>query len=233
MSPSDKATTVEFAHGTRLHLETDRQSDLLILRNGPPGTFVVFASGLRVSLPTDQIVWADDQAGRARVGFGGMHFIGCEQGRLAFQRVSELHPEDSLSPERSHVMTLAPEWVAAVIAGERRLWPTVVYKIVSEGLWRERELSGGFTGSPVDERDGFIHFSTAAQVHDTAARHFPGASDLLLVAVAVDGLDVRWELSRGGDLFPHLYGELPLGAVLWTRPLLVGADGRHVFPDLV
>lgn len=225
--------TVEFAHGTRLHREADRRSDFVILRNGPPGTFVVFESGLRVSLPTDQILWADDGDGRARVCFGGMHFSGCEDGRLIFRRVRELQPEESLSPERSHVMTLEPEWVAAMLDGARRVWPTIVYKIAPQDLWRASEPSGRFTGSPVDERDGFIHFSTAAQVRETAARHFVGVNDLLLVAVATDGLELKWEPSRGGDLFPHLYGALPLDKVLWVRPLPIGADGQHVFPLLV
>ena len=101
-----------------------------------------------------------------------------------------------------------------------------------EALWRASEQSGQFAGSPVDARDGFIHFSTAAQVRDTAARHFAGVGGLLLVAIASHGLDLRWEASRGGDLFPHLYGELPLSAVRWTLPLLLGPDGTHVFPNL-
>ena len=70
----------------------------------------------------------------------------------------------------------------------------------------------------MDRRDGFIHFSTAAQVEETARRHFAGRTDLLLVAVDVDGLDIRWEPSRGGELFPHLYGVLPLSAVREVRP---------------
>ena len=71
---------IDFAPGTTLLRETDRPSELPILRNGPPGTFVVFADGLRVSLPTDQIVWADDSGGRAEVRFGGMQFVGMEDG---------------------------------------------------------------------------------------------------------------------------------------------------------
>jgi uncharacterized protein (DUF952 family) len=106
----------------------------------------------------------------------------------------------------------------------------IVYKIVPASLWRESEAIGVFGGSPVDIRDGFIHFSTAGQVCETAARHFTAQSDLLLVAVSIDGLDVRWEPSRGGDLFPHLFGTLPLEAVRWVRPLPLDADGRHVFP---
>ena len=108
----------------------------------------------------------------------------------------------------------------------------VIYKIASEGLWREAIEKGSFSGSPVDVIDGFIHFSTADQVRDTAARHFAGATDLVLVAITTTGLDLRWEPSRGGDLFPHLYDELPLDAVRWVNPLPLDANGGHEFPDL-
>ena len=112
--------------------------------------------------------------------------------------------------------------------------PTTIYKISEGTLWREAERGGVFRGAGVDERDGFIHFSTAAQVRETAARHFAGAKGLMLVAVDADALDgaLKWEVSRGGDLFPHLYGTLPLAAVLWARPLPLGADQRHDFPEL-
>ena len=108
----------------------------------------------------------------------------------------------------------------------------VIYKIAAEGLWREAMEKGSFSGSPVDVNDGFIHFSTAAQVRETAARHFAGVTDLVLVAIATTGLDLRWEASRGGDLFPHLYDELPLSAVQWVKPLPLDANGRHEFPAL-
>jgi uncharacterized protein (DUF952 family) len=112
--------------------------------------------------------------------------------------------------------------------------PTTIYKICESGLWREAERSGVLHGVAVDRRDGFIHFSTAAQVHETAARHFAGADHLLLIAVDADALGdaLKWEVSRGGDLFPHLYSTLPLIAVQWVKPLPLGADGRHVFPEL-
>ena len=86
----------------------------------------------------------------------------------------------------------------------------------------------------IDKRDGFIHFSTAAQVRETAAKHFAGLDDLMLVAVDADVLDsaLKWEVSRGGDLFPHLYGAMPLVAVRWAMPLPLDADRRHVFPEL-
>jgi uncharacterized protein (DUF952 family) len=113
--------------------------------------------------------------------------------------------------------------------------PRTIYKICEEPLWREAERTGAFCGAPVDTRDGFIHFSTAAQVCETAARHFEGADGLLLVAVSAEALAgaLKWEASRGGDLFPHLYGVLPLAAVLWAKPLPLGTDRRHVFPELL
>ncbi|MCX4196646.1 DUF952 domain-containing protein [Methylobacterium organophilum] len=108
----------------------------------------------------------------------------------------------------------------------------LIYKICPRALWREAEAAGLFTGAPVDRQDGFIHFSTAAQVAETAARHFAGQDDLLLVAVDVGALGdgLRYEPSRGGDLFPHLYGPLPLSAVVAVDEMPLGADGRHAFP---
>ena len=115
--------------------------------------------------------------------------------------------------------------------------PTTIYKICENELWREAERTGVFQGAAVDGRDGFIHFSTAAQVHETAARHFAGAADLTLIAVDADALvdALKWEVSRGGDLFPHLYGELPVtsATVRWVRPLPRDPAGRHVFPPAV
>jgi uncharacterized protein (DUF952 family) len=108
----------------------------------------------------------------------------------------------------------------------------LIFKIVPERLWRPAEEAGVFTGSPVDIADGFIHFSTADQVRETASRHFAGERELLLVAVdpARLGGSLRWEPSRDADLFPHLYGPLPLHAVKWAAPLPLGPDGRHQFP---
>jgi uncharacterized protein (DUF952 family) len=112
---------------------------------------------------------------------------------------------------------------------------STIYKICEIALWREAERKGVFGGAPVDVRDGYIHFSTAEQAVETAAKHFAGADGLLLVAVDADtlGTALKWEPSRGGALFPHLYGALPLEAVLWTKPLSLGPDGRHLFPELV
>ena len=111
---------------------------------------------------------------------------------------------------------------------------STIYKIVPAALWREAERAGRFTGSAVDRRDGFIHFSTAAQAAETAAKHFAGQSELLLVGVDATRLGdaLRWEASRGGALFPHLYGALEFGAVTRVEPLPLGPDGRHRFPDL-
>ncbi len=95
------------------------------------------------------------------------------------------------------------------------------YKIVPAAVWRDAEVAGVFTGSPVDEHDGFIHFSTAVQLAETARKHFSGQRDLLLVAVDVEQVELRWEPSRGGQLFPHLYGVLPLSAVLTVEPFVV------------
>ena len=110
----------------------------------------------------------------------------------------------------------------------------LIYKIAPAALWREAEAAGLFEGSPVDRQDGFIHFSSAGQVRETAARYFAGVADLVLAAIEVERLPVplRWEPSRGGDLFPHLYAPLDLAAVLWVKPLPLGPDGRHVLPDL-
>jgi uncharacterized protein (DUF952 family) len=109
----------------------------------------------------------------------------------------------------------------------------VLYKICPAALWRDAERERIFRGSEVDARDGFIHFSTAAQVKETAAKHFAGAPDLLLVCVDAARLGdrLKWEASRGGALFPHLYGPLDLAAVVKVMPLPLGANG-HVFPPL-
>lgn len=112
---------------------------------------------------------------------------------------------------------------------------STIYKICPAPAWREAERRGVFQGSADDRRDGFIHFSTAAQVPGTAAKHFAGQAGLLLIAV--DGLALgdalRWEPSRGGELFPHLYGELGLGAVTGIAELRLRPDGSHDLPELL
>ena len=109
---------------------------------------------------------------------------------------------------------------------------TTIYKICSTTEWNSAELAGVYAGSDVDRRDGFIHFSTAEQAPETAAKHFAGQRDLVLVSVDATklGATLRWEASRGGALFPHLYGPLELSAVLRVEPLPLGASGHHVFP---
>jgi uncharacterized protein (DUF952 family) len=110
-----------------------------------------------------------------------------------------------------------------------------LYKICPAPLWREAEAAGNFAGGAVDRQDGYIHLSAVDQVQETAARHFAGQDDLVLVAVDGDrlGAALRWEVSRGGALFPHLYGgPMPLAAVEWVKPLPLGEDGRHLFPPL-
>ena len=111
---------------------------------------------------------------------------------------------------------------------------TIIYKICPAPLWRAAEDAGVFRGSEVDRRDGFIHFSTTTQVVETAAKHFAGRGDLLLVHVdaAKLGDRLKWEPSRGGALFPHLYGDLDLAAVVRVDPLPLGPDRMHIFPAL-
>jgi uncharacterized protein (DUF952 family) len=108
----------------------------------------------------------------------------------------------------------------------------LVYKICPEELWRKAEDAGCFDGAPVDRADGFIHFSTAEQLRETAARHFAGRGDLLLISVDAEALgnDLRWEVSRGGALFPHLYSPLPLFAVRRVERLPLGPNGEHAIP---
>ncbi|NVP54899.1 DUF952 domain-containing protein [Mycoplana rhizolycopersici] len=110
----------------------------------------------------------------------------------------------------------------------------IIYKIVPTSLWQSAREKGSFEGAPVDLADGFIHFSTAAQAPETAAKHFAGQSDLLLVAIdgAALGAALVYEPSRGGQLFPHLYGALPLDAVLWEKALPLDANGTHQFPEM-
>jgi uncharacterized protein (DUF952 family) len=111
---------------------------------------------------------------------------------------------------------------------------TTIYKICQKTSWQAAEQTGVYRGSDADVRDGFIHFSTAAQLAGTAEKYFAGQSDLLIVAVAADALGsaLKWEQSRGGELFPHLYAMLPVEAVRWTQPLADEVDGRRVLPEL-
>jgi len=109
-----------------------------------------------------------------------------------------------------------------------------LYKIVPAALWRQAEKEGVFHGSEHDRRDGFIHFSTAEQTAETAAKHFAGQDDLLLVTVegALLGDALKWEPSRGGALFPHLYSALAMTAVTGVVAIPLVAGGKHRIPPL-
>ncbi|WP_041358653.1 DUF952 domain-containing protein [Nitrobacter hamburgensis] len=109
-----------------------------------------------------------------------------------------------------------------------------IYKICPASAWREAERHGVFRGSADDLRDGFIHFSTASQLEGTARKHFVGQTGLLLIAIDADarGETLRWEVSRGGELFPHLYCELDLGHVTAVLDMRARPDGYHDIPEL-
>lgn len=108
-----------------------------------------------------------------------------------------------------------------------------IYKVCGRSEWETAVVSGQYAGSDHDRQDGFIHLSTGAQLGNTLAKHFPERDDLLLVAIDSEMLGgaLKWEPARDGDLFPHLYGELPVGAALWTQELELGASGRHILPE--
>jgi len=107
----------------------------------------------------------------------------------------------------------------------------LIYKIFRRPEWHALQEVGQTEGAPIDLADGYIHFSTAAQARETAAKHFAGADDLILAAVdaAALGDALKWETSRNDDHFPHLYAELALSSVVWFRPLFL-VDGVHQFP---
>jgi uncharacterized protein (DUF952 family) len=110
---------------------------------------------------------------------------------------------------------------------------TVIHHMCREEEWAAAKLSGSYPGSSQDAADGFIHFSTASQIVESAARHRAGQTGLVLLSVPARllGDALKWEPSRGGELFPHLYGPLPVDAVTAADPLPLGPDGRHVFPS--
>lgn len=111
--------------------------------------------------------------------------------------------------------------------------PTTIFRILSQEAWDAAQAAGKFNGSEHDLRDGFIHFSTAAQVAETAAKHYTRMSGLVLLWVKVEPIAhaLRWEVSRGGALFPHLYAELPTHAVARATALELDESGAHVLPD--
>jgi uncharacterized protein (DUF952 family) len=108
-----------------------------------------------------------------------------------------------------------------------------IYKVLTEAAFTEAWSQGRFEGSADDVRDGFIHLSAAYQLETTLGKHFSGQAGLVLLAVDAGRLaaDLRWEISRGGALFPHLYAPLDLAVVLWVEPLLLGQNGRHILPE--
>ncbi len=112
---------------------------------------------------------------------------------------------------------------------------SLIYHLAKAGVWADALQSGqAYAGTAEDTADGFLHFSTASQIVESAARHRAGERDLVLLAVDAEGLgkDLRWERSRGGAEFPHVYGTVPMAAVRWAKPLPLGPDGHHEFPDL-
>ena len=111
---------------------------------------------------------------------------------------------------------------------------TLIYKILSAAEWQAAERAGVFTGAGIDLADGFIHFSTAAQAQETARRHFAGQADLVVLEVEADDLGalIRWEPSRGGDLFPHLYGALAASLVRYVTEAPLDAAGTPMLGDL-
>jgi len=110
--------------------------------------------------------------------------------------------------------------------------PTPIYHMCRRDEWDAALASGSYPGSSQDRADGFIHFSTAVQIVASAAKHRAGQDDLVLIEADAEALGaaLKWEASRGGALFPHLYEALAVTKVARTAPLRLGADGRHVFP---
>jgi uncharacterized protein (DUF952 family) len=111
---------------------------------------------------------------------------------------------------------------------------STIYHLAQKANWEAAEQTGLYAGGPTDARDGFIHFSSAAEVETSAALYCQGMTDLMLVAVESEklGSELKWENSRGGISFPHLYGSLDTTLVDWAKPLPLGKDGRHEFPPL-
>lgn len=109
-----------------------------------------------------------------------------------------------------------------------------IYHMCKRAEWEAAQAAGAYAGSSQDAADGFVHFSTAAQVKESAAKHRAGQTGLVLLAVdaAQLGDTLKWEPSRGGQLFPHLYGQLPVGAVKWVADVPLNDAGAHVFPVL-
>tara|TARA_B100000989_G_scaffold297259_2_gene282520 strand:- start:22 stop:396 length:375 start_codon:yes stop_codon:yes gene_type:complete len=105
-----------------------------------------------------------------------------------------------------------------------------IYKICDSGLWEHAKKVGKFIGAEIDLQDGYIHFSTASQLRNTLTRHFSGREGLVLLTIEISQLDLIWETARSGDLFPHLYDNLPLHSVVAEHHLNLSADGDHIVP---
>ena len=106
----------------------------------------------------------------------------------------------------------------------------LIYKIFRSDEWAQMQSEGQTLGAPIDLADGYVHFSTAQQARETAAKHFAGATGLWLIAAQTDAMsDLKWEISRGGAEFPHLHAPFQMSHVAWAKPLPLGADG-HEFP---
>lgn len=113
--------------------------------------------------------------------------------------------------------------------------PDLIYKIAAEAIYAPARGAATFAGMPIDATDGYLHLSTAAQLPETLRLHFAGQPGLVLLAVRTADLGeaLVWEPSRGGQLFPHYYGALPLSAMAWEAPLSVAADGSCTLPEAV
>lgn len=109
----------------------------------------------------------------------------------------------------------------------------IIYKIIDSHAWKNAVAAGHFAGAEIDLNDGFIHFSAANQAAETLEKYFKGKGDLLLIHVDADllGESLKWEVSRGGALFPHLYADLPMSAVVGQTELPLLPDGNHRLPD--
>ena len=105
-----------------------------------------------------------------------------------------------------------------------------IYKVCDNAVWDVAKRDGKFIGAEIDLQDGYIHFSTASQLRDTLARHFASRDGLVLLKIEISQLDIIWETARNGDLFPHLYGHLPLTSVVAEHRLDLSTDGYHILP---
>ena len=108
----------------------------------------------------------------------------------------------------------------------------LIYKVIDDASWQTALAAGHYDGSADDHRDGYVHLSASVQTSGTLAKHFAGRDDLVLAAIEAGllGAALKWEVSRGGEKFPHLYAPLPTSAVMWWRRLSLGADGVHILP---